>query len=64
MKVCTRSAVRFCSWLRDAKAAVAGRGMASLTARSKGVRSSINSSSGGSDRGEKSGYVRECRRRV
>ena len=43
------------------KAAVVGRGIESPRVTSKGIKSSINSSSGGSVKGEKSGYANDCR---
>jgi hypothetical protein len=52
-----RSAVRVCSWVREVKAAVVGRGMDSLRVTRRGSRSSMNSSSGGIDKGEMSGYA-------
>lgn len=64
MRVWTRSAVRVCSWVRDWKAAVVGRGMESERVRRRGIRSSTNSSSGGATRGLKRGYARDWRRRV
>ena len=56
-----RSAVKPWSWVKDAKAAVVGRGIDSPRVTSNGISSSINSSSGGSDNGEKSGYARDCK---
>ena len=42
-------------------AAVVGRGMDSLIVTRRGIKSSMKSSSGGTDRGENSGYASDCR---
>jgi hypothetical protein len=62
--VCTKSAVRLCSCVKEVKAAVVGRGMDSPSVTRRGMRSSMNSSSGGIDKGENSGYARDCSNRV
>lgn len=59
-----RSAVRPCSWERELRATVVGRGIDSLRVMRRGIRSSMNSSSGGITRGEKRGYARDWRSRV
>lgn len=41
-----------------------GRGMDSPRVTRRGIRSSMNSSSGGIDRGENSGYASDCSSRV
>jgi hypothetical protein len=41
-----------------------GRGIDSLSVRRRGIRSSMNSSSGGITSGEKRGYARDWRSRV
>jgi hypothetical protein len=46
--------------VRELNAAVVGRGMDSLIVTRRGIRSSMKSSSGGAERGEKSGYARDC----
>jgi hypothetical protein len=47
--------------VRELNAAVVGRGMDSLIVTKRGIKSSMNSSSGGTERGEKSGYASDCR---
>ena len=62
--VCTKSAVRLCSCVKEVKAAVVGRGMDSLSVKSRGMRSSMKSSSGGIDNGANKGYAKDCSNRV
>jgi len=58
------SVVRECNWVRDCREVVFGRGRVLETSRSRGRRSSMNSSSGGRVRGEKSGYDSDWSKRV
>ena len=53
-----------CSCVRELNAAVVGRGMESPIVITRGMRSSMNASSGGRDNGERRGYARDWRRRV
>ena len=59
-----RSAVRVERLERDARAEVVGWGIISITIVSNGSRSATVSGSGGRDRGERMGKVREWRMRV
>lgn len=41
-----------------------GRGIDSPSETRRGIRSSMNSSSGGNDKGENKGYASDCKSRV
>jgi len=56
--------VRLCSWVREVKALVVGRGMESPSVTRRGIRSSMNSSSGAMVIGENRGYAKDCKSRV
>lgn len=56
--------MRLWSWVREVKAAVVGRGMDLPRVSRRGMRSSMNSSSGGRDKGENSGYASDCSNRA
>lgn len=58
------SAVSEWSCVRELNAMALGLGIDSAIVTSKGRRSSINSSSGGRDKGESIGYARVCSIRV
>ena len=56
--------VREWSCVKEVKAAVVGRGIDSPSETRRGIRSSMNSSSGGNDKGENKGYASDCKSRV
>jgi hypothetical protein len=56
--------VRLWSCVRELKAAVVGRGIDSLIVTSRGIKSSMNSSSGGTTKGENKGYAKDWRSRA